>query len=99
MGAGDAARVRLWKATPPEELTLVSWRSLNEGGPGEEVTYTLVPKLDSEGETVAYDALFVFPPEPGHYYVQAFAIWPDEEGSGADQDAQYLMHVRLLDAA
>jgi hypothetical protein len=102
MRAGALGRVRIRKTTAPEELTLTSWRKAGKDGfakvEGEDVTYTLEPRLDDDGNVVAYDAVFPMPLDAGDFYLHAFGIWAEEEGGGGHQDAEYLMHAELVDA-
>lgn len=95
-----AVRIRFKKSDAPQDLSIRRWRSVDENeqpvGKGKPVDYELKAHKSS-GEIVAYDAVFKVPSNPGHFYVAAFGVWQDTEGSGADQDAYWTYHVKLLD--
>jgi len=94
-----AVRIRFKKSQAPQDLSIRRWRKIDENdqpvGNGKPVDYTLKAHM-SGNEIIAYDALFKLPSKPGHFYLAAFGVWQDTEGSGDDQDAYWTYHVKLL---
>jgi hypothetical protein len=62
-------------------------------GNGSEVQHMLLPTFSSGA--LAWEAVFRLPEKEGHYYLQAFGVWTDQEGSFSDQDALWSFHLKL----
>jgi hypothetical protein len=92
-------RVRFHSATEPEDLTIAFWRHVDENkfptGDAHTLKTTLEPVLDENQEVIAWDLVFRLPARGRHLYLRAAGYWPDQDGSGANQDASWTYHVKL----
>lgn len=95
--AGRSLGIRIGKATPPGRFSIRTYARVDRNGAtvgdGHRVRTTLEPVV-VDGETVAWEAVFRVERPGRHYYLEAFGVWRDEQGSGARQDATWVFHVQ-----
>ncbi len=90
------AYLRFKKPVPPEQLSIRSWRNLDDGQPrgrGKKVDFRLEPRVSADG--LMWQATWSLPESEGQYYLHAFGEWTDEEGTFFEQDASWTFHLRI----
>lgn len=87
--------LRIRKAMPPTEFRLTLWtlrRSTGEPrGRGEDLLTTFTPAVVNG--RVVQEVGFSLPKGHRCYYLRAFGVWKDEDGSGTDQDAAWTFRL------
>lgn len=94
---GREARIVIDKLQPPSQFEVIYWRRVNGAGSPQgrprEISVELRPALrDLE---VVWEAVFPVPDRRSDYYILAFGVWMDEEGSFVNQDASWYFHLRV----
>ena len=92
--------VRYHSPTEPQGLSIAYWRRVSDEGYPEgearEIDASLKPYPRTGEEPEAWDLVFRLPGKGRHLYLHAAGYWMDRDGSGANQDASWTYHVRLL---
>jgi hypothetical protein len=95
--AGRAATIRIFKRAAPRNVSVSYWRDVdrNDFPQGEQRFLNFnVESKRVDGRRV-HDVHLRLPRRTGHAYLELFATWPDEEGSGRNQDSFFQFHLRL----
>jgi hypothetical protein len=95
--AGRIARIRIFKAAAPRDVSVSVWRDVDRNGipQGDQrmLDYSVEPAMVN-GNRV-HDVRFRLPRREGHAYLELFATWPDQQGSDTRQDSFFQFHLRL----
>ncbi len=95
--AGKNARIRIFKTTAPEDLSLRSWRYVDENnypiGNGRMREHE-VRESTVDGNTV-FDVTFSLPERPGPIFIEMFGTWQDTEGTENIDDAFWHFRLKL----
>ena len=97
VAAGTELRVRIFKAQRPDSFGIAAYRAVDENGEPSGEARALnrtLKRVERDGKTVAWDAVFSVKSPARDYYLVGEGHWKDREGCNADQFAFWSFHVK-----